>query len=35
MEKVPVDANDKPLHPIIVEAIKVHANPIADQQANA
>mmetsp|Transcript_1737 Transcript_1737/g.2923 ORF Transcript_1737/g.2923 Transcript_1737/m.2923 type:complete len:167 (-) Transcript_1737:11-511(-) len=34
MEKVPVDSsNDKPLHPIIIENVKIHANPIADLQS--
>ena len=29
MERVPVDSNDKPLSPITIEAIEIHANPIA------
>eukprot|EP01108_Squamamoeba_japonica_P006800 TRINITY_DN5573_c0_g1_i1.p1 TRINITY_DN5573_c0_g1~~TRINITY_DN5573_c0_g1_i1.p1 ORF type:complete len:180 (-),score=48.38 TRINITY_DN5573_c0_g1_i1:31-528(-) len=29
MERVPVDSNDKPLSPITIESIEIHANPIA------
>eukprot|EP00002_Diphylleia_rotans_P017413 TRINITY_DN3382_c0_g1_i1.p1 TRINITY_DN3382_c0_g1~~TRINITY_DN3382_c0_g1_i1.p1 ORF type:complete len:143 (+),score=36.46 TRINITY_DN3382_c0_g1_i1:252-680(+) len=30
MEKVPVDEKDRPTHPITIESVTMHANPIAD-----
>ena len=33
MERVPVDANDKPTSPITLKGVTVHANPIADAAA--
>lgn len=31
MERVPVDAKDRPLTPIIINRVKIHANPFAAQ----
>lgn len=29
MERVPADAKDRPLHPIVIEGVTIHANPLA------
>lgn len=33
LEKVPVDDNDRPLTPVKIRSVTIHANPIADTQA--
>lgn len=33
LEKVPVDENDRPLTPVKIRSVTIHANPIADAQA--
>lgn len=30
IEKAPVDAKSRPLKPIVIESVTIHANPIAD-----
>jgi len=32
IEKVPVDAKDRPLHEVTIEKVTIHANPIAEKQ---
>ena len=32
IDKVPVDAKDRPLHEIKINSITIHANPIAEKQ---
>mmetsp|Transcript_4724 Transcript_4724/g.7734 ORF Transcript_4724/g.7734 Transcript_4724/m.7734 type:complete len:166 (-) Transcript_4724:162-659(-) len=34
MEKEPVNAKNKPTRPMKIESIVIHANPIADEEAN-
>lgn len=35
MEAVRVDADDRPLTPILLERVTIHANPLADQPSAA
>eukprot|EP00170_Pyropia_yezoensis_P004410 contig_18078_g4423 len=35
MEAVPVDADDRPQTPILLERVTIHANPLADQPSAA
>lgn len=35
MEAVPVDADDRPETPILLERVTIHANPLADQPSAA
>lgn len=34
LENLPVDTNDKPLKPIMIEHVKIHANPFAQNALN-